>query len=239
MDLALPDIDGDPFALGVASGDPTDTAVILWTRLVPDPSAPDGGMPAEEAPVGWEVATDEAFADVVAEGAVATGPDVAHSVHVDADGPRSGHRRTGTASRSATSSLRCRPHPHDAGGRRDARLRSRSAQVSCQRWDEGEFAAYRDLAEDGAVDLVVHCGDYIYERPVDPRRPSAPASTEPAITLDDYRRAYAPLQERPPPPGGPRRRPLGHHLGRPRGVEQLRRRDSQRRQRVGHRRRAA
>src|SRR5262245_37496735 len=31
------DSDDDPFTLGVASGDPDDTSVILWTRLAPDP----------------------------------------------------------------------------------------------------------------------------------------------------------------------------------------------------------
>jgi len=39
----------DPFTLGVASGDPTLTGVVLWTRLAPQPLDPDGGMPAR----GW------------------------------------------------------------------------------------------------------------------------------------------------------------------------------------------
>jgi phosphodiesterase/alkaline phosphatase D-like protein len=31
----------DPFTLGVASGDPTPTEVVLWTRLAPRPLEPD------------------------------------------------------------------------------------------------------------------------------------------------------------------------------------------------------
>lgn len=33
-----------PFRLGVASGEPTSTGVVLWTRLVPEPFHPGGGM---------------------------------------------------------------------------------------------------------------------------------------------------------------------------------------------------
>ena len=37
----------DPFALGVASGDPTDTGVVLWTRPASKPPRPDNGLPPE------------------------------------------------------------------------------------------------------------------------------------------------------------------------------------------------
>ena len=36
---------GDPFTLGVASGDPTPDGVVLWTRLALDPLEGNGGMP--------------------------------------------------------------------------------------------------------------------------------------------------------------------------------------------------
>ena len=52
---------GDPFTLGVASGDPLPDRVVLWTRLAPDPLA-GGGMPGADVDVVWEVATDAAFA---------------------------------------------------------------------------------------------------------------------------------------------------------------------------------
>ena len=35
--FATPPFTGNPFALGVASGDPTPNGVVLWTRLAPEP----------------------------------------------------------------------------------------------------------------------------------------------------------------------------------------------------------
>ena len=40
-----PRFESDPFALGVASGDPTHAGFVLWTRLAPKPLE-GGGMPA-------------------------------------------------------------------------------------------------------------------------------------------------------------------------------------------------
>jgi alkaline phosphatase D len=57
-----------PFKLGVASGDPTATGVVLWTRLAPQPFEPGGGMPARRATVQWQVASDERFRRVVRDG---------------------------------------------------------------------------------------------------------------------------------------------------------------------------
>src|SRR6187397_161237 len=39
---ARPRLADDPFTLGVASGDPTPSSGILWTRLAPRPLEPDG-----------------------------------------------------------------------------------------------------------------------------------------------------------------------------------------------------
>ena len=66
----------DPFTLGVASGDPLPDGFVIWTRLAPDPLADDGagGMPSRRQQVGWQVATDERFSDVVRAGSVGTGP---------------------------------------------------------------------------------------------------------------------------------------------------------------------
>ncbi|MDP9464900.1 MAG: PhoD-like phosphatase N-terminal domain-containing protein, partial [Actinomycetota bacterium] len=57
----------DPFTLGVASGDPDATSVVLWTRLAPDPLN-GGGMPDDDIEVVWELAADESFEDLLASG---------------------------------------------------------------------------------------------------------------------------------------------------------------------------
>src|SRR5688572_30407750 len=76
----------DAFKLGVASGDPTATGVVLWTRLVPLPFEPGGGMPGRPVTVSWQVARDALFRHVVRSGEALALPQLAHSVHVDVDG---------------------------------------------------------------------------------------------------------------------------------------------------------
>jgi len=66
-----PRFSGNPFTLGVASGDPEPNGVVIWTKLAPKP-LDGGGMPNEPVTVRWEVATDEAFGDVVRKGTALT-----------------------------------------------------------------------------------------------------------------------------------------------------------------------
>src|SRR5215470_677057 len=65
----------DPFTLGVASGYPTSDSFVLWTRLAPEPLAPDGGMPPASMPVTWEVARDDQFRSIVRTGTAYADPD--------------------------------------------------------------------------------------------------------------------------------------------------------------------
>src|SRR4051794_4757098 len=76
----------DPFALGVASGDPDPAGFVLWTRLAPHPLEADGGMKPTAVNVHWEVAEDEAMRKVVRKGTATAAPELAHSVHVEVDG---------------------------------------------------------------------------------------------------------------------------------------------------------
>ncbi|MET0580076.1 MAG: PhoD-like phosphatase N-terminal domain-containing protein, partial [Ilumatobacteraceae bacterium] len=87
---AVPAIDlaTDPFTLGVASGDPLDDGVVIWTRLALEPLAEGGGMPQEAFRVVWEVSEDERFSKLVARGGVDASPLRAHAVHVEVDGLR-------------------------------------------------------------------------------------------------------------------------------------------------------
>ena len=60
-----PRLDGDPFALGVASGSPTHDSVVLWTRLVQDQAQRLGTDPIT---VRWELAHDDQFQRLVQSG---------------------------------------------------------------------------------------------------------------------------------------------------------------------------
>src|SRR5216110_2047521 len=63
----------DPFLLGVASGDPLPTSVILWTRLVRNPY--DARTLARPVLVDWQVAADERFRHPVRQGRVLARPE--------------------------------------------------------------------------------------------------------------------------------------------------------------------
>ena len=76
--------DGYPFSLGVASGSPSASGVVLWTRLAPDPLN-GGGMPPEDVAVRWEVATDSGFSRIVQSGTATARASAAHSVHVEVE----------------------------------------------------------------------------------------------------------------------------------------------------------
>src|SRR6187549_3977366 len=76
----------DPFLLGVASGDPTPTGGVLWTRLAPRPQEPDGGMDGQRVVVTWELADDDSFAKIVKQGRATAAPELGYSIHVDLDG---------------------------------------------------------------------------------------------------------------------------------------------------------
>lgn len=174
-----------PFTLGVASGDPRPDSVVLWTRLAPDPSDPTGGMSRRDVTVRWEVATDERMRKIVASGRATARARHAHTVHVDVGGLEPAHTYwyRFRARGAATEPARTRTAP--ARGAMPKRLRI--GQVSCQRFDQGYYTAYADLAEH-PHDLVVHLGDYIYESSGGPVRDHG---LDQPVDLDGYRLRYA------------------------------------------------
>lgn len=183
--LAAPRLSGYPFTLGVASGDPLPDGMVLWTRLAPEPLE-GGGMPTADVEVRWEVAEDDGMRDVVASGRVLAMADFAHSARIDVrkldPGRPYWYRFTLGDDESPIARTRTAP------ARRDATAGLRLAHVSCQHWGTGEYAAYRDMVDADDLDLVVHCGDYIYESTQGPVRPvPLPEPT----SLDDYRNTHA------------------------------------------------
>jgi alkaline phosphatase D len=182
-------LSGDPFTLGVASGDPAPASVILWTRLAPRPLAVDGagGMPEDLVDVRWQVATDDRFTALVNEGVATADPEYGHSVHVDADGldPAADYFYRFTVGDLTSPVGRTRTLPAE-----DATVsRLALAVANCQWYEAGTYAAYRHMAEED-VDLVVHLGDYIYEYAAGSgRRRSKP--TYEIESLADYRLRYA------------------------------------------------
>ncbi len=173
---------GEPrFALGVASGHPRPDGVVLWTRLT-------GRGLSPRVDVQWEVAHDEGFTRIAARGTEVAEAAWAHSVHAEPAGlePARGYwyRFVALGERSPAARTRTAPAA-------DAAATLAFAIASCQRYDAGHYAAWRQLAAD-APDLVLFLGDYIYEYPSPPtavrRHEGGPWLV---TTLDQYRARYA------------------------------------------------
>ena len=174
------------FALGIASGHPHAGGMVLWTRLVGD------ALP-ERVDVAWEVAHDAAFTKIAARGVEVAETAWAHSVHAEPAGLASArwyfYRFTALGQRSMVGRTRTAPAPDAAG----APLRFSIS--SCQRWDHGHYAAWRDVAASN-LDLVLFLGDYIYEYPA---LPSAVRLHRGGTvhSLDAYRERYAQYKSDP------------------------------------------
>jgi len=177
------------FALGVASGQPQPAGVVLWTMLT-------GAELPPEVSVDWELAEDEAFTRIAARGSEMARAVDAHSVHAEAAGLQPAreyvYRFSALGQRSAVGRTRTAPAPGAAVARLDF------AVASCQRWDHGHWAAWRDIAA-RPPELVLFLGDYIYEYgwllgSADAVRRHAGGKVR---TLDDYRARYAQYKSDP------------------------------------------
>ena len=192
------DAETDPdetFPQSVASGGPTPTGVILWTRIAPD--AFDA-----TAQLRVQVAHDEDFDDVVYNGVTADDHRIrAHdyTVKVDLDGHLAPNQEyyyrfmyDGVSSR--TGQCQTLPQPDDSPES------IRFAVVACQNYRNGYYPAFHYVAEED-IDFLVHVGDSIYESDdghftgpdsdeYDDREKSLPSGHDRVQGLEDYRYLY-------------------------------------------------
>ncbi|MFD8263554.1 alkaline phosphatase D family protein [Streptomyces griseoluteus] len=182
------------FRHGVASGDPLPDGVLLWTRVTPVPEALPGSGVGPDTEVGWAVARDKAFTDVVATGSTTATAATDHTVKADIRGLQPGtdywFRFTSGGAESPVARTRTAPAA-------DAAVPGlRFGVVSCANWEAGYFSPYRHLAARGDLDAWLHLGDYIYEYGTGEYgtrgtvvRPHSPAHE--ILTLADYRIRHA------------------------------------------------
>lgn len=174
------------FQHGVASGDPLQDRVMLWTRLTL--------AKKEDLQLSWAIATDPDFADVVNSGTALACAEDDHTVRVDATGLRPGRRYFYRfhALGEISPIGRTKTLPPNEGSH------LRFAQVSCAQYNAGFFNAYARIAERDDLDFVLHLGDYIYESANVPPAGQTPGADigrpfEPlheCKTLADYRKRY-------------------------------------------------
>ncbi|WP_020673573.1 alkaline phosphatase D family protein [Amycolatopsis nigrescens] len=191
--LAAPVKTGNPFTLGVASGDPAPDGVVLWTRLAPEPFLADGsgGMPAQPVRVEYEVAADERFRLLVRRGSVVATPELGHSVHPEIHGlsPDREYFYRFRVAGELSPVGRTRTAPSVWAAPRELNF----AFASCQSWEDGLYTAYDHMAAED-LDLVVHLGDYLYESGVTGQKRGTPVGEQfrgETFDLARYRLQYS------------------------------------------------
>lgn len=168
------------FAYGVASGDPLQDAVILWTH-----ATPVGDEQAVE--LDWRLAADEAFTRIVQQGRALARREDDYTCKIDVRGlePGTVYWYAFSAGTERTPVGRTRTLPE--GSPTSVKL----AVTTCGAYDSGYFNTYAAIAR-SEVQAVLHLGDYIYEgigsddnpygRTHQPRKRT--------VTVEEYRTRY-------------------------------------------------
>jgi len=175
------------FPHSVASGGPTPSGVLLWTRI--EPNVYDG-----ETVLGVEVAEDEAFEQVTYRGTVPAeefGSDRDFTATVDLDGELDADGRYFYRFRyggDVSEIGRCRTLPEPDASPDSLRF----AVASCNNYLHGYFGAFGHIARED-VDFLLHLGDFIYETGGDgagDRFIDLPSGNRKAWGLEDFRHLY-------------------------------------------------
>jgi alkaline phosphatase D len=184
--LTRPRFVDDPFTLGVASGDPTATGAVLWTRLAPRPFELDGGMIGARPSIVWELADDDGFTKVVRRGRYTAAPELGYSVHVEVEGlaPDRWYFYRFISGDATSPVGRVRTTPADG-----ALTPLRLGVASCQNYEQGLYTALDHLSRE-QCDLVTHLGDYIYEGGANATLVRAHHGVE-VRTVEQYRERYS------------------------------------------------
>ncbi len=172
-----------PFYHGVASGDPTPEAVILWTKLTPDTDLP--------ALIGWEISKDSLFSTILQQGSATTDESRNWSITVDVTGLEFNTFYFYRFDYQGKKSMVGRTKTAPIGDVQQMKI----AVVSCSNFEAGYFNAYAMLAQRTDIDVVLHLGDYIYEYQVggygNKKLPRKHIPAREIVALDDYRARYA------------------------------------------------
>ncbi len=140
-----------PFIYGVASGDPTDSSVVLWTAVAYDSTN------ATQV-IHWQLASDSTFSVILKSDSVPANSYSGYAVKADITGlqpyTKYCYRFSLNGQYSVTGFTKTAP-----GQAADSLT---FAQVSCSSLFSGYFNAYRQIANNRAVDAVIHVGDFVY-----------------------------------------------------------------------------
>ncbi|EKO3863728.1 alkaline phosphatase D family protein [Vibrio harveyi] len=176
------------FEYGVASGDPTQTQVIIWTRVTTAASYVD---------VTWQVSRAEDFSTIEQSGTFATDTSRDFTVKVDVQNLNPSTQYYYRFMVGETTSIVGMTQTLPEGSVDKASM----AVVSCANYPAGYFNVYKEILKQHqteSFDVVLHLGDYIYEYGAGgyasedaSRLGREPSKGTECITLDDYRKRYA------------------------------------------------
>ncbi len=183
------------FLHGVASGDPTENSVIIWTRLTPENNL-------NELNLSYEVSKFEDFSTLIHSGDVKAKKDNDYTVKIDLQNLEAEEEYY----------YRFKANDKVSVIGKTKTISSNPSQVkmavfSCSNYPNGYFNAYMEASKIQDLDVVLHLGDYIYEYGMFEADGVTPAyATKNAVeigralpsdndtellTIEDYRKRYA------------------------------------------------
>ena len=176
------------FVHGVASGDPTKNKIILWTRVTTNLN--------RDVEIQWQMASNKTFSNILNSGIAFAKYSNDFTVKVDANVPNAYRGKKVFYRFSSNNTFSeigiTNTLPNNSPDKYNI------AFCSCSNHPAGYFNAYREMAKNEDIDIVLHLGDYIYEydkdgyatedserfnRVVDPKHE--------IISLNDYRKRHA------------------------------------------------
>lgn len=138
------------FLHGVASGDPTQSNIILWSRI--------SNESAETLEVEYTLSKDAAMENVIHQGTIETSAEKDYTLKIDVGDLEAGTTYFYQFTYKGEASPIGRTRTAAAN---DEHLRF--GVVSCSDYQAGYFNVYRLLSTRQDLDAIIHLGDYIYE----------------------------------------------------------------------------
>lgn len=175
------------FQFGVASGDPSETSVVLWTAI-------EHQLSSKES-IKWKISESKDMKGNIQKGETRLTSSDSKTVKVKIDGLEPGKRyyyqfnyNGENSPVGRTKTLATNPEELKIG------------IVSCSNFEAGYFNAYESLAKKD-VDVIVHLGDYIYEYGPGTYGDTSLTRTHipnhEIIKKEDYRKRYAQYRKDP------------------------------------------
>lgn len=176
-----------PFLHGVASGDPTETSVILWTRVTPDSTVMGNSID-----VAWTIADDPNLENIIQSGMAEATMDRDFTLKLTVTDLEAGstyyYGFEALGKHSLTGKTKTTPTDTE---------HLKFGVLNCVNFQTGYFNAFHRLADRNDLDAIIFLGDLFYEygdgvvanssivadRPIEPKHE--------IVTLDDYRLRYS------------------------------------------------